>query len=250
MWHALTLLLCLFLSSLAFAYDLRVAIWDGAAPYNLKTEHGWRGPCIDVYQALEQIQPSLHFKLDNQVMPIRRVEFEMLNGRRDIICGARKNPSREASGMQFLKLPLHTTGYRLAVRSDDNIDVKQWDEVVSLGSNGIVLIMQGHAEVERLRKLGVQLDSGAISVEQNLQKLLSGRARFFYHRDSYFKSLPAEQIKNSAWRLLPTIFDPSPAYIAAAPGVSEELMQILNQAYQKLVRSGQLQRILQQYNLD
>ncbi len=250
MWSHLFFLICFLLSFPAFAHELRVAIWDGAAPYNLKTEQGWRGPCIDVYLALEQIQPSLHFKIDTQVMPIRRVEYEMRNGRRDIICGARKNPSREASGIQFLKLPLHTTGYRLAVRSDDNIDVKFWDEIIRLGGNGIVLIMQGHAEVERLRNLGVQLDSGAISVEQNLQKLLGGRGRFFYHRDSYFKSLPAEQQKNTPWRLLPTIFDPSPAYIAAAPTVPENVMQTLNQAYLKLVKSGQLQKILQQYNLE
>lgn len=243
------LLINLLCSITASAHELRVAFWDGAAPYNVKTEHGWRGPCVDVYRALEKIAPELHFTLDQNVMPIRRVEYEMQSGRREIICGARKNPSREASGMQFLKLPLHVTGYRLAVRVEDTIDVSSWDEILKLGNQGVVLIMQGHAEVERLRNLGLVIDSGAISVEQNLQKLLSGRGRFFYHRDSYFKSLQSQQ-NQTAWRLLPYVFDPSPAYIVAAPGVSEELVKTLNLAYAKLVRSGQLHKILQQYQLE
>jgi hypothetical protein len=45
----------------------------------------------------------LHFVLDDDPMPIRRIEYELSAGRRDIICGARKNASREAAGMQFLK---------------------------------------------------------------------------------------------------------------------------------------------------
>lgn len=249
MWLQLILFFQFLLVLPAKSHELRVAIWDGAAPYNLKTPEGWRGPCIDIYRALEQLTPELHFIIDQEVMPIKRAEHEMLSGRREIICGARKNPSREASGMQFLKLPLHTTGYRLAVKSDDTIDVRHWDDIIKLGPAGTVLIMQGHAEVERLRKLGLLIDSGAISVEQNIQKLLSGRGRFFYHRDSYFKSL-SPQVKGQAWRLLPTVFDPSPAYIVAAPGVPVSVVALLNQSYTKLARNGQLQKILQQHQLD
>jgi hypothetical protein len=53
--------------------------------------------------------------------------------------------------------------------------------------------MQGHAEVERLQQLGVILDSGTPTAEQNLIKLEAGRGRFFYHRDSFLRAEPTHR---------------------------------------------------------
>jgi hypothetical protein len=62
-----------------------------------------------------------------------------------------------------------------------------------MGKAGKVLIMQGHAEVERLQQLGVILDSGTPTAEQNLIKLEAGRGRFFYHRDSFLRAVPTHR---------------------------------------------------------
>jgi polar amino acid transport system substrate-binding protein len=239
-----------FLALQARASDLRVAIWEGAAPYNVKTAQGWRGPCIDVYKAIEAINPKLHFVIDEQPMPIRRIEYELSVGRRDIVCGARKNASREAAGMQFLTQGLHLTGYRLAVRKNDTVAVKNWGDIRRLGAQGIVLIMQGHAEIERLQSLGIQLDSGTPSAEQNLIKLEAGRDRFFYHRDSYFKSASFNPKDYPDIRLLPVIFDPSPAYIAGGKQVPKTIITQVNEAFAHLVKSGELNRIMKSYGLD
>lgn len=243
-------LLGLFCAWQASATDLRVAIWESAAPYNVKTEGGWKGPCVDVYRAIEAIDPQLHFVLDDDPMPIRRIEYELSAGRRDIICGARKNASREAAGMQFLKQGLHTTGYRLAVRAGDVVVVNNWDDVKKLGKAGKVLIMQGHAEIERLQQLGVILDSGTPTAEQNLIKLEAGRGRFFYHRDSFFKSGAYSPKNHPNIRLLPVILDPSPAYIAGGKMVPKEVMAQIDNAFSKLVRNGELNRIIKANALD
>lgn len=250
MKRVLLSLVGLIFSMSSHALDLRVAVWDGAAPFMIKTEQGWRGICVDIYKAMETLDPQLRFVIDEEPMPLRRIEYELQAGRRDLICGARKTPAREAGGMQFLKTGFYTSGYRLAVRSDDDVQVSSWDDVKKLGNQGVVLIMQGHGEIERLQQLGIQLDSGTPSAEQNLIKLEAGRARFFYHRDIFFKSSSFNPKDHPKVRLLPTVFDPSPAYIAAGKMLSKDVLIQLDTVFNRLMRSGELARIVRQYGLE
>ena len=116
---ALLLLMPLVASS---ATDLKVAVWEGAAPFFQKMETGWKGPCTDIFRAIEEIEPQVRFVTDPEPMPLRRVEYEMQAGRRDIVCGARKSAAREEAGFQFLKNYLHITGYRLADRKSTRLN--------------------------------------------------------------------------------------------------------------------------------
>lgn len=243
-------LIGLIFSMPSHALDLRVAVWDGAAPFMTKTEQGWRGICVDIYKAIETLDPQLRFVIDEETMPLRRIEYELHAGRRDLICGARKTPAREAAGMQFLKSGFYTSGYRLAVRSDDDVQVSSWEDVKKLGNQGVVLIMQGHGEIERLQQLGIQLDSGTPSAEQNLIKLEAGRARFFYHRDIFFKSSSFNPKDHPKVRLIPTVFDPSPAYIAAGKMLSKDTLAQIETAFNRLMRSGEIARIVKQNGME
>lgn len=230
------------------ATDLKVAVWEGAAPFFQKTEAGWKGPCTDIFRAIEELEPQIRFVTDPEPMPLRRVEYEMQAGRRDIVCGARKSAAREDAGFQFLKNYLHITGYRLAVRASDNIQVKSWEDVRLTKDR--VLILQGHADIPRLQAMGIQLDSSAPSAEQNLIKLIGGRARFFYARDSYFKSTEFLARGDRQVKVLPVLFDPSPAFIATSKNVSAELYQLIDQAYAKLLKNGEVARILRTHGIE
>lgn len=242
---------CLTVSScFASAADLRVAIWEGAAPMYTATAQGWTGPCPDIYKALESFDPQLHFVLDSEAMPLRRVEYEMAAGRRDIVCGARKTAAREAQGLRFLNQSVQLSGYQLALRADDNIKIRSLDDIKKLGPQAVVLIIQGHGEIDRLQKLGLILDSGTPSAEQNLLKLEGGRGRFFYARETYFRSPAFNQKEHPNIRVLPTVFEPQPSYIALGTTVPKELENSLNSAFARLIRSGELKRILRNYDMD
>ena len=234
--------------TVASATDLRVAVWEGAAPFFQKIDNSWRGPCTDIFRALEEMEPQLRFVTDPEPMPLRRVEYEFQAGRRDIICGVRKSPAREEAGYQFLKNYIHISGYRLAVRADDNIQIKTWDDVKRTKDG--VLIIQGHADIPRLQAMGIKLDAGAPSAEQNLIKLAGGRARFFYARDSYFKSSEFLAREYQQIKVLPVLFDPSPAFIAASKNVPAEVVHLMDQAYTRLVKSGEVLRILRTYGIE
>jgi ABC-type amino acid transport substrate-binding protein len=185
MKRILTSLLAICLAGPAVAGPLRLGIWEAAEPYFIRQGDEWTGMCADILRAVTAVNPRQQFVLPTQAMPVRRVEHEMLAGRADLVCGARITAARQTAGMQFCGCR-YITSARLAVRADDPVQIRQWDDVRQLGDKGIVLIVQGNSEIDRLQRDGIRLDAGSPSGEQNIRKLLAGRGRFFYARESYF----------------------------------------------------------------
>lgn len=254
MKYLISLLMALILGgSLAAAsaqVSLRVAVWEAAEPYYFRQGEDWAGVCVDILRALQTINARRQFVLPTLAMPIRRVESEFVAGRFDLICGARKTESRLAAGMQYLRLPVHMAGNRLAVRADDTVQVRNWDDVRKLEKQGTVLMVQGNAESQRLAREGVLVDASSPSGEQNIRKLLAGRGRFFFARDSYFRSVAPKLKEYTQIRLLPVMLDVSGIYIMLSPQTPAATLEQLDQDFQKLVKSGELARILRSYEIE
>lgn len=250
MKRILTSLLAICLAGPAVAGPLRLGIWEAAEPYFIRQGDEWTGMCADILRAVTAANPRQQFVLPTQAMPVRRVEHEMLAGRADLVCGARITAARQTAGMQFLRVPIHITSARLAVRADDPVQIRQWDDVRQLGDKGIVLIVQGNSEIDRLQRDGIRLDAGSPSGEQNIRKLLAGRGRFFYARESYFHYVAPKLKEFTNVRLLPVSLDSGGIFLFAAPHVAASTVEQLNQDLQQLVKSGELARIVRSYEID
>ena len=139
----------------AFAGDdmtLRTAAQIGSAPKFVESaEPGEKvtGICADLYRAMEKAQPGLHSVGDQKWLPAVRIESEIAAGDLDIACAITRT---EARGHQFdfVEPPLFSFDFRLAVRSDDDIDIRGWDDVRRLAPDNVILVNHGWGYVSRL----------------------------------------------------------------------------------------------------
>lgn len=249
MSHRLKCALLLLLASAAgvlAATEVRTAAQD-SQPKFVRVGSVMSGVCIDVFRAIEKLDPDLKFPELKDFTPLARIEASMLEGDMDVFCGLAKTPTRQIQ-FDFIDTPLYTTHSVLAVRADDNIDIKTFDDIRKLGSNGVVLVVTKtvHAEVMAAQP-GIQIDAGAKDTSVNLKKLVEGRGRFVYHNDYALVDEITRDKLGDKVRLLPAKFATEGRYMALSKKTSPALRQKLTVAMDKLGKSGELAKIFQAY---
>jgi polar amino acid transport system substrate-binding protein len=132
----------------------------------------------------------------------------------------------------------------LVVREDDPVQIKTWDDVAKLGGDGVVLGNAGRGPVEVLKKnKRLMIDDGAVTTEQNLNKLTMKRARFFFHRSPGIRT----EIKNAKMqdkvRILPNVMSTQLAYMAIGKHLPTETVTRIQAALKKIQASGELDTI-------
>lgn len=207
------------------------------------------GECIDILRAIERVDSGIHFTNDQSWLPTPRIETAMLQNEADAACGLSHTPDRDRQ-FQFIDIPLFLVHYHLVVRADDQVSIRNWDDVRALGKDGSILIAHGFGPVRRLQALGgLTIDSGALDSQTNLRKLLLGRGRFYYHR------IPgiAGEIKKAGMtgrlKILPTIMDSQWFYLVVSSRVAISEIERLHLALKKLEENGELQRIRNRWEL-
>lgn len=205
------------------------------------------GICIEIIAALERIDPELRFTGLATTMGTARIEQELQRGSIDIFFGFLKTPEREQR-FRFVEAPLFWQGSRLAVRADDRVAVSSFDDIRRLGPAGVVLATQGTAHIPFLRaQPGLLIDDGARSSEANLSKLLLGRGRFFYQGDLNLAFDIVQYGYRDKVRILPGVFRREAQYAVFGRGVPDSAVVRVQQALEKLRRSGELDAIYQRY---
>src|SRR5471032_2288513 len=100
------------------------------------------GMCVDVFHAIEKNDPELKFVGVQEWEPPARIEVSIFNKKTDAACGLIKNRER-ASRFTMPEPPLFTFRYALAVRKDDDVAVSNWNDVIRLGRDNVVLVVHG-----------------------------------------------------------------------------------------------------------
>lgn len=171
----------------------------------------------------------------------------MLHGQLDFICGVGDNPARRHQFI-YLQPPVFTVRYHLAVRSDDTVEVKGWDDVRALGKEGTILINHGSGAIERLQTIGgLIIDSGGISSSANYHKLLMKRGRFVYYRSPGFEFDIRQHNLASQIRILPTVMEETPFYILFYQQTSPERLGLFANTLQQVANSGELASLVEHY---
>lgn len=178
--------LALLLATRGAAFDLRTAAQEASAPKFVSVQRDGRphigGLCIDIMHAIEQLEPDLVFVGTQRWQPPARLEAGVAAGTLDVACGFLRTARREAR-VRYLDPPLFPVRYYLAVRADDDVQVRDWDDVRRLGERGTLLLVHGYGINDLLARAGgLRVDAGGRDSATNLGKLLAGRGRFYLHR--------------------------------------------------------------------
>ncbi|MGL6051154.1 MAG: substrate-binding periplasmic protein [Aeromonas salmonicida] len=205
------------------------------------------GICVDLFRLMEQREPALRIQGDQAFLPLKRLEKSVRHGQLDFICGVGDNPARRHQFI-YLQPPVFTVRYHLAVRSDDIVEVKGWDDVRALGKEGSILINHGSGAIARLQTIGgLIIDSGGISSSANYHKLLMKRGRFVYYRSPGFEFDIRQHNLASQIRILPTVMEEMPFYILFYQQTSPERLGLFANTLQQVANSGELASLVEHY---
>lgn len=214
---------------------------------------GPQGFCIDYVQALKRIDAGLDFTGLQQMLPTPRIEQDLAAARIDVFFAMLRTPEREAL-FRFVDSPrIYSIHHQIAVLSTDAAaeQVRSFGDLRALRGDGRVLTTRGSGYAEFLRnEAGLDVDDGAANLEQNLRKLLNGRARFLYDSESLLqRTIQALGLQGQV-RILPTVFRRQDLLLAYTPGLPPDRLARVTAAMRVLEASGLAARLRTAYELN
>jgi hypothetical protein len=225
----------------------------GQSGMTLKFNAGGDGPpgfCIDYVRALQRVDPGLQFSGLDDAMPLMRIESDLAAERIDLFFGLLKTRER-AARFGFIDVPpLYNVRHQVAVRADDGVDVRSFDDIRALGNQGVVLATRGTGYVSFLaEQTGLVVDAGAADNAQNLRKLLGGRGRFFYQADATLRHVIEAEGLQARVRILPAAFHADAQLLAHAPSLAPERLARVVSAMRAVELNGMAAKLRAAYGL-
>jgi polar amino acid transport system substrate-binding protein len=230
-------------------HDLRVAAQIGTEPKFLRADSGAVvGLCTDILRALERIDPGLRFTGDQQWMPVTRVMTELAAGAQDAACAMQHTPDRDRKFI-YLQPALFEVDYVLLARSDDPVEINSWDDLRGLRPEPIVLVNRGFAVSATLESIpGIHVDASTTDTKLNLEKLVAGRARLYFHRGPGIQRMLERAGVANKVRVLPGSLLHTASYLVLAKHVDAAIAERLRLALAQLEKSGELQTIVRKWS--
>lgn len=241
------LLPALLLATVAQAIEVRTAAQPNT-PKFYRVNGQISGIGYDIIQAIQRVDPSLHFVGYEQEIPTKRIEAMLEKGQLDVYVGFLKTPARH-SRFDFIEVALFEPQPRLITLKDDPLTVQSLADLAKLGKDGIVLTTRGTPLVEQLAQLQPDLliDAGSDANDLNLQKLLRQRARAFYQFDFMLAHALRQTGLANQVRWQPYRGKGETQYLAVSRHLAADTRQRLQQALEKLQTKGELQKIYHKY---
>jgi len=245
-------LLCALLGAPAGATPvtvLKVVAQEGTEPKFIPAGIGRVvGLCVDLFRAIERIDPTLQFAGDQQWLPLLRAHSELASHQHDALCAVQRTDER-ARQYVFLDPPLFQLRYQLIARAGDPVAINNWDDVRRLGARGVILSNRGYVSPHMLERLGgLQVDQSAASPAANLQKLIAGRGRFFLHRAPGIQGFIDRAGASQKVKILPTVMMTSNVYMAMGTHVDAAVRLRVQHAVEQLDQTGELARLLKKWD--
>ncbi|MRW83213.1 transporter substrate-binding domain-containing protein [Pseudoduganella sp. FT26W] len=229
--------------------QLRTAAQEGSEPKFLAAGNGQIvGLCIDIMRAVEQLDPGLRFVGDQQWKPLIRANAELASGLADVACALQRTPEREKI-FHYFGPALYTIDYHFLVRSDDDIAIRNWNDVRDLGPGAVVLVNRGYAAGEILAAMGgFTVDASSPRAELNLHKLIAGRGRLYFHRGPGLTGLLERTGTADKVKILPQVMYSAKLYFAASKQLDSKARDRLAAALFVLEKKGELERLMRKWD--
>jgi len=233
----------------AQVYVLRTAAQEGTEPKFIANGKGRVGGlCVDLLRAIEQLEPSLTFKGDQIWKPLIRAYSELEHGLLDVACGVQRGSERERR-FQFIGPALYRNDYYFLARIQDPVKINQWEDLRELAPDNIVLINRGFAAADIVRNQGgIPIDESATNQVLNLQKLVAGRGRLFFHRGRDLQKLLERTGNTDKVRILPKVMYSAPVHFAVSRQLAPVARERLEHALFQLEKNGTLDRLIRKWD--
>lgn len=223
---------------------LRTIAQEGSAPKYLDGSAPASGHCPDILAAIERTDKGLHFAIDANAAPIKRIENDLKAGRIDVICALLDTPWRREIAFR-VDTPLYQVQERLVGRRDDNAVVRSVQDLARSGD--VVVTQSGASYATDLRNAGVQVVETPGGSPVALRSVDAQRARFYYTNALTGAYYIRTEGLGSRLRLHPGVLQSTPTYLWVGRHLDPATVQRLDKALQQLRRSGELERIYQRY---
>ena len=229
--------------------QLRTAAQEGTEPKFIADGKGRiSGLCIDIMRAVEQIDPGLRFVGDQLWKPLIRAYSELEAGVEDVQCAVQRTADREKR-FNFIGPSLYAIEYHFLLRQNDNAVIQSWDDVRKLAPNGIVLVNRGFAAGDIVAAMGgIEVDASSTSPELNLQKLIAGRGRLYFHRGPGLQQLLQRTGTADKVKILPQVMYSAHLYFATSKQLDSKISDRLTSALNQLEKKGELERLMRKWD--
>lgn len=233
----------------ARAIVLRTAAQEGTEPkFIADGKDRVVGLCIDILRAVEQIEPTLQFVGDQRWKPLIRAYSEMETGQQDVQCAMQRTAERELK-YHFLGPALYTIEYHFLARAHDPVVINHWDDVRRLAPDNVVLINRGFAAGAILAEMGgLVVDANSTNPQANLQKLIAGRGRLFFHRGPGLQRLLERTGTTDKVRILPQVMYSAKLYFVTSKRLAGFINDRLERALFQLEKNGELERLMRKWD--
>jgi ABC-type amino acid transport substrate-binding protein len=228
---------------------LRTAAQEGTEPKFIAAgKDRIAGLCIDIMRAVEQIDPGLRFVGDQKWKPLIRAYSELETGIEDVQCAVQRTTEREKR-FNFIGPALFSIEYHFLVRSNDPIEIHSWDDVRKLAPNGVVLVNRGFAAGDILTAMGgIEVDASSTHQELNLQKLIAGRGRLYFHRGPGLQKLLERTGTTGKVKILPQVMYSAKLYFATSRQLDGKIAERVASALFALEKKGELERLVRKWD--
>ncbi|MDE1464641.1 substrate-binding periplasmic protein [Spartinivicinus poritis] len=233
-------------SSFGVSFELKTGAQDSAPKYFMNNGV-MTGLCVEIMQAISKENSNIKFSGYNKFFPFKRIKLNMKKGAFDIFLGFSRNPEREKI-YHFVDTPLYSVKYIMAVKSNDNINIQNFEDIRSLGKNGAILTLFGTADVRFLKSQGgLTIDDGGFNLSSQFVKLLANRGRLiYYHNIGLAYSIKKEGYTNKI-KMLPSVFKTAYHYAAFSKKSPLNHVTAFEETLKKIQSNGVLDEIYNRY---
>jgi ABC-type amino acid transport substrate-binding protein len=205
------------------------------------------GLCIDIIKAVEKELTEIKITAKKEFVPFKRIQGNLEEGKIDVFFGFAKN-SKRLEKYKFIDIPIYEVNHVIAVKADDNINIKTLEDTGKLKGNKTILTNFGTATEKFLKeKENLTIDAGGKTLSVNLEKLLLGRGRMVYFHDLGLYGTVKRNFNSGKIKILPVSFRKYFHYIAFSKKVPTEVIDKVKDAVKKLKDNGTLEKIRGSY---
>lgn len=225
---------------------LTTELQDTQPKFIKNSDGNFSGLCIELIRLIEK-NSNYQFSYPKDFVAIQRIEANLKNAAIDVHFGLNKTPSRENT--LIFGAPLYKVKFVILANVNDEIKIQTIDELKKIANADSVLTIGGTAVNDFVTKqLGIKVDNGSNSINNNLQKLLNGRGRLLIYTDlglSYEMNNNPNYI--GKFKILPLVLQESDQWLLFSQKVPGKYRTEIVETIKNLKNSGEWDKILTKY---
>lgn len=234
-------------SARAEVVNLAVRAQESLPPKWINRGDHSEGVCPEILQAIEKVEPRLHFTGQHDFRSIPVIEQGLESGNVACAC-ALLDTARRRDIATIVGKPLYMVRHRVAAAASDHVKVDSLEELVKL--KPLINTSRGAGYSDQLRALGLKVDDSTGDNVTNLKKIIAGHGRFFYMNELSLNWIVRENGLREQIRVVPGVLKEEPIYFWVSKKVPPATVQLLDQALLKLKMNGELTRIYERWSAE